>query len=750
MRGLFFSIALLSALLAGGFTSAFAQEGYNDYRLDSVVVVTSRAGKSTPVTYTMVDKAQLRSANPIESLPMSLSLLPSVGVYSEGGTGLGNSAMTIRGSKGSQINVTLNGITLNDSESQEVFWVNIPALTGIISSVQVQRGLGTSANGAGAFGASINMSTSSVSGRPSASVEMSYGSWNTALGSVSASTGLLRSGLYFNLAYSKGYTDGYIRNAYVNSQSVFAVLGWLRGDNSLSLSYLMGDQSSGITWDGISREQYKKDRRYNEAGEYWDEDGKVHYYDNQTDNYAQHHLQLNYTRHFSAPLVWTTTLNYTRGDGYDEYYADKKASYFAFGNEFLPGVKRSDSIYRKKMGNDYWVVSSDLCYSTPVLDITGGINLSTYSGDHFGRLLWVKALGDDYDYDSFNKRDGWYMNHSRKKEFSAFVRGEWKVTDKVTTYADLQLRGISLKMEGPDSDHYTMGTLLDGKRHWLFFNPRAGITYTPAKGHKAYASVAYGNREPGRSDIKENIKGGEGISHESMVDVELGYEYSSPTLTLGADIYFMEYDNMLLETGMLSSSGYAIKQNVPDSYRRGIELMWAYAPSRVLKVEGNATFSTNKIKDYTAYLGIYDENWEYTGRVLPVDYGTTRMLFSPSFQGMMQLTLTPWKGTSSPLSSTRFTVNGKYTGKQYIDNTERKEMEIPGYFVANLVISHEFKLGRGGITLSGYLNNFLNNKYYAYGWKWEDYLEASGETEGGVGIYPQPITNFMFKIAYRF
>ena len=284
---------VLMAALAALCLCAGAQTPEKQERLDSVVVSASRAGTLTPVTHVEVGKDALRATSPMNSLPMALNLLPSVVTYNEGGTGLGNSAMTIRGSKGSQINVTLNGITLNDAESQEVFWVNIPALTSLLSSVQVQRGLGTSANGAGAFGASVNMNTAFVNPEPAFRWELSAGSYGTILTTVSGMSGLLPSGLYFGLAYSAGRTDGYIRNAGVESASLFGVIGWLKGRNSLRLTYLMGDQRSGITWDGISPEMYAVDRTYNGAGEYVDDNGNICYYPGQTDNYAQHHLQLN-------------------------------------------------------------------------------------------------------------------------------------------------------------------------------------------------------------------------------------------------------------------------------------------------------------------------------------------------------------------------------------------------------------------------------------------------------------------------
>ena len=311
-KELLFAAALVVLPLCAG-----AQEMTE--RLDSVVISASRAGDKTPVTHTDVGKEALRASNPSFSLPMALELLPSVVTYNEGGTGLGNSAMTIRGSKGSQINVTLNGITLNDAESQEVFWVIIPSITALVSGVQVQRGLGTTMSGAGDFGASINMNTALVQPDPSGRLSLSAGSFGTRMFQGNVSTGLLPGRWYMDLFFSAGHTDGYIRGANVESASLFGVLGWLGKRNSLRLTLLHGQQRSGITWDGIDLEQYEKDRRYNGAGEYVDDNGNVRYYPGQTDNYIQTHLQLNYTHSFTSALTWTSTLNYTRGDGYDEY-----------------------------------------------------------------------------------------------------------------------------------------------------------------------------------------------------------------------------------------------------------------------------------------------------------------------------------------------------------------------------------------------------------------------------------------------
>ncbi|MBQ2874704.1 MAG: TonB-dependent receptor plug domain-containing protein, partial [Bacteroidales bacterium] len=464
MRG-FFIIAALVALFPGIVQGA-EPEGTVE-KLDSAVVSVSRAGNTTPVTYTMVSRDELRTANPMHSLPMSLALQPSVVSVNEGGTGLGYSKMTVRGIKGSQINVTLNGITLNDAESQEVFWVNIPALSGILSSVQLQRGLGTSASGPGAFGASLNLSTASVGANQYASADFGYGSYDTFTATAAAGTGLTRSGLYFDFAYSRGLTDGYIRNAFADVQSAFAVLGWMNERNSLRLTWLFGDQHTGITWHGIDLSQYEADRRYNPAGEYYDQYGNVRYYDNDTDNYTQHHLQLNYTRLFAERFVWTTTFNWTKGDGYYENY--KAGKRFSKYNFIFDEDPEGDFIVREAMDNHYFVLNSDLRYSSERLAVTAGVNLSRYDGDHIGKVLWNDVLGDDYDYSSHK----WYLNNGLKQEANAFVRAEWAPLNWMTTYADMQYRGVWLDMSGPEDDQIP----LDYSCQWQFLNPRAGISF---------------------------------------------------------------------------------------------------------------------------------------------------------------------------------------------------------------------------------------------------------------------------------
>ena len=754
-----FVFAAFAACISLG---AYAQETEKSEKLDSVVVSVSRAGRNTPVTYTSVGREELLGSPSGSSLPMILSLQPSVVTTNEGGTGLGYSKMTVRGSKGSQVNVTLNGITLNDGESQEVFWVNIPSLGRIVGNVQLQRGLGTSANGAGAFGASVNMNTSFVDALPSASCEFSYGSFATRMSTVSFSSGMTPSGVYASFLYSTGNTDGYIRNAWADVGSLFGVLGWMRGNNSLRFTVLSGKQHTGITWNGIPLAKLESDRTYNSAGGWVDAFGGIHYYDNESDNYVQTHYQLNYTHRFSRGLFWSTTFNFTKGDGYYEQYKaghdydgypGEKLEKFGFATPYVVGgvsYKRSDFLTRKFMDNGCKVINTTLKYTGGRTELSGGLYLSDYDGDHFGRVLWSKVHGDNYDYP-----DEWYRNNGRKRDATAFARAEWRAASWLTAYAEMQGRIVNLRMTGID-DEFSDVTFA---RTWHFFNPRAGIT-ARFEAHKAYASVALGHREPGRSDLMEqaesaNAPGGTGevpLKPERMVDAELGYFYGSSSFSGGVNLYCMEYRDMLLETGRISTTGYYIKDNVGRSWRRGVEFSFAWKPVRILSVDGNLTLSTNKIRDYSYWLDTYDDavNWnpvlDAQGHKVQtrVDCGTVTMLMSPSITGMARAEIKPFG------ENFKAGLTGKYVGSQYWDNTESAERRIPAYFVLDGFVEKIIPVKGGRISAALFLNNILDREYYADAWVYRAVF-ANGDPEyREEGLFPQAPFNLSVRLRFEF
>ena len=728
MRGLLFLLAVLIPLQAAAESDSLRLE-----RLDSVVVSSSRASALTPVTFTSVGKDELHATNPSSSLPSTLGLLPSVVSTVENGTGLGYSYIKIRGVSGSQINVTLNGLPLNDSESQEVFWVNIPALTGILSGVQVQRGLGTSASGTGAFGASINMNTAFVGADPSVGFEASYGSYNTLMTLVSASTGILKKGFYLSGAYSEDRTDGYIRGGSVTARSAFAAIGWLGANSSLRLTYLMGSQKSGITWNGIDLETYARDRRFNSSGMYLDEFGNVQYHLDY-DRYAQHNLQLNYTQSFLGCVAWTTTLGYTRGDGYDEYWVGSDPTYT-----------------RRYMGNDFYALKSDVKYTSEKLLLTAGASGTFYHGRHFGKDFRDGEVGDF----SYGEVTEIYRNRTYKGDWSVYARMEYRPIRQLNAYLDLQYRGISLDMKGLDDGEEKM----DFSTMWHFFNPRAGLTASLGK-NRIYASAAFGHREPGRGDLKEVIAYNNAsatdkqeLKPEKMVDVEIGYGYESEKFSAGVNLYFMEYWDMLLETGRLSKSGYAIKNNVDRAYRRGIELSVAWAPARWVSLRGNLTLSLNKIARYEDHATDVDDDYNYLSTWTVYEGGVcsnTDILLSPSVIGMAEVGFKPFATTTwSAVKWLALTASVKGVGKQYLDNTSSKDRLVPAYYVCDLSLTDTIPLKAGKLTFGFYVSNFTNHLYYTGGGAWKLMHPTDGFVSG-IYIYPQPPVSFTGKVAYNF
>lgn len=706
-------------------------------KLDSVVVESFRGGKNTPVTHSTMDINLLKKQSPVSSVPMVLSLLPSVVASTEGGNGLGYSSVRIRGSEGSRINVTLNGIALNDAESQEVFWVNIPSFTAFLQDIQVQRGVGTSTNGPAAFGASINMRTLFTAQEPYGVADFSIGSYNTYLSTLGAGSGLLNNGLSFDFRYSRNRGDGYIRNAKTDLGSLFAAAGWYNGDNSLKLTYIMGDQKSGITWEGVSKEQMESDRRFNPSGSYYDKAGNLHFYQNETDNYLQHHIQAHFTHRISPKLVWSSTIHFTKGDGYYENYkSNRKFSEYNLPLQNVNGVEytRSDVVIRQELDNRYIALNTTLSLNTKEVNTTAGVTYSYYDGDHFGKLIWSMYNNN------IPENHRWYLNKGFKADLSAFARVEKSLSSKVIAFADLQYRRVDFTLRGEDKDF----AALDWNGEYNFINPKAGITVNLNIANQLYASVAVGRKEPGRSDIKESIKAltASEIKPERVIDYEAGYRYKSKKTALSANLYFMEYKDQLVPTGKLSETGYVIKENVEHSFRRGIELSSSWKPIHYLGVDANLTLSSNKILNYTWFLDQFDENWILVSQ-RAVKFDNTQIAFSPSVTGMGMITILPSKSSSIALQ-------GKYVGKQFMDNTSNLARSVPQYFVMGLSASKSFEFkSERYVDIQLFIDNILNRKYFSNGWVYSaEFL--NGESYSEEGLYPQAEINFTLKVSFRF
>lgn len=706
--------------------------------LNEIIVSATRVNEHAPIAFNNVSAQEIKANNTAKNIPYILQTLPSIVAYSEDGSGVGNTSFRIRGTDATRINVTLNGMPLNNPESQEVYWVNIPDLSNSLQSIQVQRGVGSSTNGSGAFGASISLKTQGA--RPQAYGEAStgVGSYNTFTSTIAAGTGILKNGLSFDARYSRVTGDGYIRNGKVNHRSAYASASYYNKNQLFKLSYLNGIQHTGITWEGISPEQLKTDRKYNPAGAYYDEAGNVHYYDNETDNYYSDIIQFTYSNALSDKLSLNVGLSYNHGYGYYENYkADQKFKKYGLDPQLLNDstYKSSDVITRKLMKNNFYVGNFTLNYISDKLTLTGGGNLTSYQGDHYGKLLWVKYnknISDKYE---------WYRGDADKKEFSVFGKITYNILDNLAIFGDMQYRYIDYRMSGIDDDLEN----ITNKNYYSFFNPKAGLSYS-FNNNEVYASLSISNREPLRTDIKESVKGGskQKIQPERMFDYELGYRYSSAIASFNANLYYMRYKDQMVQTGKLNDVGYKLMENVPTSYRMGIELSGAVQPANWIRIDANVTLSQNKIKNYTAYYDLYNNQSDYEFVKQTSEYlGTTNISFSPNVIGSGILTITPYKALSLALV-------GKYVGKQYYDNTSNKDNRLADYFMSNIVLGYTFKTQKiGEVDLQFSVNNILNKRYVGNAWVATDKFEDGSEIVY-TGLYPQATRNIMAKLGIRF
>ena len=712
-------------------------------QLEEVIVSATRAGVKTPVSYTTISAADIKKQNAGRHIPAILQTTPSLVSFTEDGLGVGNTFFRIRGTDATRINVTLNGMPLNNPESQEVYWVNLPDLSNTLQSIQIQRGVGTSTNGSGAFGASISLRSGGARTEAYGEASTAVGSYGTYSSSIAAGTGIRKNGLSFDARYSRVLGEGYVRNGTANHSNLYVVLSHYSDKQLLRLSYLKGIQHTGITWEGVSQEQMQDEeygRRYNPAGEYYDDAGNRRYYENETDNYYSDILQFTLTRELTGDLSLNTGISYNHGYGYYENYRyNRKYSDFGLESQTIgeETYSRTDFIRRKLMENDFYVASVGVDYQKKALKLTLGGLYSFYDGAHYGRLPWIKHTQNipaGYE---------WYRNVGRKSEVSIFTKAEYQLTKQLSLFGDLQYRHVTYRFSGMDDDLME----LTGDFNYPFFNPKAGLFYKLNEKNSLYASTAVGQREPLRADLKDGIKGGavNPIRPERMIDYELGYRYSNNGTQLGANLYYMDYHNQMVQTGKLTDIGYKLMENVKESYRAGIELeasvpLW----EEKVRVDANATFSRNRISNYTAWFDQYDnqENYAWVGQISK-DYGSTNISYSPDVISAVGLTWQPGKA---------FYLNllGKYVSKQFLDNTSDEAKSIDAYFVSNLSAGYTFRKTRmGEIDLQLYVNNLLNSAYVANGWAATDSF-TDGSTIHWIGYYPQATRNIMARLTISF
>lgn len=709
--------------------------------LNEVVINSSHVDKKTPLTTSEMSRKQLEEVRLIPSLPYQLELEPSVVVSGENGM-VGATAIRIRGVDATRINVNINGITLNDPESQSVFWYNIPNLGGMAQSIQLQRGIGASSGGSASIGGALNLQTFTVAPKPYAKADLSYGSFNTKQFGVTAGTGRTKSGFSFDLAYNGLNSDGFVRNGKADQQSIFLNGGWYGKRSLLKAVFIMGHQRTGITWDGASADDLDQDPTFNGVGSYYDEFGKVHYYDNETDNYNQRHYQLYYS--FRPDEHWTlnAAFDYTHGDGYYEQYKDNKKPGSYYGLTSLSGTSKSDFVHRKKMDNNGYTGVLSAAFQTERFSASLGDTYLYYDGWHFGNLIWAQ---DDLSLDGTNPMEisektpyEWYRNRGQKHDNTTFLRLAYDITPSYNIYADIQLRYVNYTLKGMDDTFDS----LDYRQNYLFFNPKLGTRYLISPYSKLFFVAGMTHREPTRSDIKDAIENGHDVRPETMLDLELGYDLEKSDFTLKTNLYAMLYKDQLTPSGDLSSSGYALMENVDRSYRIGVELAAGYRFTKWFSLDGNLTLSQNKILDYT----FTDFN---DGDSVMVSYTkNTNLSFSPSIVGAAIATFRPFNGA-------KLQVIGKYVGKQYCDNTSREVYALDPYFLLNLRASYTWQL-KGGqeIRFSLAVNNLTNHQYRLNAWVGDWVDDYSSETTyyyyHSRAYLQQPGINFMAGVSVGF
>lgn len=503
---------------------------------------------------------------------------------------------------------------------------------------------------------------------------------------------------------------------------------------------MLGSQHTGITWEGCPIDIYYTNRKYNVAGEYYDDEGNVHYYDNETDNYIQHHFQLHYVHQFSPKLSLSSTLHFTKGDGYYENYKyDVKFSKYGLDPQVIKGVtyKKTDVIIQQSMDNSYVAGALNLKYKTGKMDFASGVNYSFYDGDHFGNILWSK-----YN-QNLDLSKPWYTNNGKKADASVFAKAEFAIAGNLTGFIDLQYRFINFRLSGMDKDFVG----LDNKKEYNFFNPKAGLNYKFGKYSRLYGSVSVAHREPSRSDIKESIKAGKQdlLKSERMLDFEFGWQVKTNRIETGINFYSMEYRNQLVSTGRLTETGYVIQENIPDSYRRGVEVSLAYKPVRFITVFGTGTFSRNKLKNYTLFVDAYDNSSDWN----PVPQKEV-------FLKKSNLTLSPeliasGGFTVKPEANTDITITGKYVGKQYMDNSSLEVAKVPSYFTMSLDAAKTFVFRNNSkLRISLCVDNLLNRKYYSYGWIYRAVFDDGSDDYIEKGVYAQATIHFIGKIQFTF
>jgi iron complex outermembrane recepter protein len=719
--------------------------------LEEVLLISTRIKDNAPFAFTNISKQKIESTNLGQDLPVLLDQLPSVVTTSDAGAGVGYTGIRVRGSDATRVNVTINGIPYNDAESQGTYFVDIPDFISSVEDIQLQRGVGTSTNGSGAFGASLNLKTLKPAADGYATISNSVGSFGTRKHTISLGSGL-KKGFYAEGRLSKIASNGYIDRAASNLESYYAEAGFINDKTAIKAIVFGGKEITYQSWYGTPEAVVNGDiegikafieRNYSSEAEAQNllNSGRTYNfytYENQVDNYEQNHYQLHFSHQFNEHLSANISGNFTPGKGYYEEFKpnDKFKKYFP---ESPNGSDKSDVIRRKWAKSDFCALVYSLNYNKDKLSFNLGGGYNKYDGLHYGEIIWSNfptAL-------PFQKK--YYQSTLLKEDLNIYAKAAYEVTPKLIAFADVQCRNVSFKSAGVTSD---VRLINEVNKKYNFFNPKAGVTFLLNSKNTLYTSVAIANREPNGDDLTKNKLE---PKREQLIDYELGYKLKSDKYFATANFYYMHYNSQLVLTGELDDVGNGVRQNVPKSYRTGIELQGGVQIIKQFRMDANVTLSQNKIKafDYLVYDTQYDPVTYDDVSYAPVvaQYKDTDIAFSPSLIAANTLTFTPMDKLSIGFVS-------KYVGKQYLDNTSTESRSMKSYLVNNFNMSFKLKpKWISEIDFNLLVNNVFDQKYVSNGYTYSYYYRPQGSNDAAITenfYYPQAGINFVTGITLKF
>ncbi|MEZ4969381.1 MAG: TonB-dependent receptor [Flavobacteriaceae bacterium] len=723
MKTMFTTVAITATtLLAIGQEKPKDSLEGNEIALNEVLVSAVRVTKQSPVTFTNLTKEQIKPRNLGQDIPILMNFLPAVVTTSDAGAGVGYTGIRVRGSDGTRVNVTINGIPYNDAESHGSFWVNMPDFASSTESLQLQRGVGTSTNGSGAFGASLNLLTDAVSDEAFGQVSSSIGSFGTLRNNMKFSTGLLNDHVEIAGRLSRINSDGYIDRASSELDSYF-LQGSYVDDNTLVKALLFGGHEITYqAWNGIDAETLVSDRTFNSAGIYTDENGNTRFYDNEVDNYKQNHFQLHWNEQIADN--WNTNLafHFTKGRGFfEQYKEDDDFSTYGIEPIMVDGelVDKTDLIRRRWLDNDFYGTTFSVNYDKERLNLILGGGWNKYEGSHFGEIIWAR-YSNNRDYE-----DRYYDDRSVKTDLNLFAKANYRFNDQLSAYGDLQYRTIGYTANGEDTG------LVDDT--FNFFNPKVGITYDFNINNNFYLSYARANREPNRNDYENGSP-----KSEKLNDYELGWRYISQNVQLNTNVYYMGYKDQLVLTGELNDVGAPLRANVGDSYRLGLEVDATIALGRQFKIRPNVALSKNRNRDF-----VFQRDGELQ------ELGDTHISFSPDI-------IVGNVFTYQPKENIQFSLLTKFVGEQYMGNIDSEGSKLDAYSQTDFNVQYEINTNSfvKSIVLSGLVNNIFDSLYVSNGYFYtfdDDYsVPGTITTYEGAGYYPQAGVNFLVGATFNF